>query len=220
MVRMATRRENCEKWERTNICPNIVKRVQFLCNESRTCLAYQSGPGEFEIVDGKSTLLVSLNNHTCICNAWKLSGIPCKYGMRAILYAGLDPHTYVHEWYSIKRYKMVYGSAINAIPDKDQWPETTLPAIEPPVLKRGVGRPVKYRKRGEEERRKGKRSTTQKCGNCHDYAHNKVTCQKAPTKKQKRIIEQETPTTTTTTKGATQASTKRKKSNSTKAKNC
>ncbi|KAL2924213.1 Methionine--tRNA ligase [Bienertia sinuspersici] len=48
MVRMATRRENCEKWERTNTCPNIVKRVQFICNESRTCLAYQSGPGELE----------------------------------------------------------------------------------------------------------------------------------------------------------------------------
>ncbi|KAL2926493.1 Acetyl-coenzyme A carboxylase carboxyl transferase subunit alpha [Bienertia sinuspersici] len=74
MVRMATRRENCEKWERTSICPNIVKRVQFLCNESRTCLAYQSGPGEFEIVDGKSTLPVSLNNHTCICNAWSCLG--------------------------------------------------------------------------------------------------------------------------------------------------
>ncbi|KAL2905194.1 Antagonist of mitotic exit network protein 1, partial [Bienertia sinuspersici] len=119
MVRMATRRENCKKWERTNICPNIVKRVQFLCNESRTCLAYQSGPWEFLIVDAKSTISVSLNNHTCICNAWQLFGIPCKHGMRAILYAGLDPQTYVHEWYSIKRYKMAYGSAINAIPDKD-----------------------------------------------------------------------------------------------------
>ncbi|KAL2943101.1 Methionine--tRNA ligase [Bienertia sinuspersici] len=181
IVRTATRREHCEKWERTNICPNIVKRVQFLCNESRTCLAYQSGPMEFEIVDGKSTLPVSLNNHTCICNAWQLSGIPCKHGMRATLYAGLDPHTYVHEWYSMKRYKMAYGSAINAIPDKDQWPETTFPAIEPPVLKRGH-------------------------------------LSKAPTKKQKRINEQETPTTRTTTKGATQASTKRKKSNSTKAR--
>ncbi|KAL2920551.1 Pleckstrin homology-like domain family B member 2 [Bienertia sinuspersici] len=59
------------------------------------------------------------------------------------LLEGLDPHTYVHGWYSVKRHKMAYGSAINVIPDKQQWPETTLPAIEPPVFKRDVGRPAK-----------------------------------------------------------------------------
>ncbi|KAL2924150.1 Zinc finger CCHC domain-containing protein 12, partial [Bienertia sinuspersici] len=46
MVRMATRRQLCDKWERSDVCPNIVKRVQYLCNESRTCLAYLSGQGE------------------------------------------------------------------------------------------------------------------------------------------------------------------------------
>ncbi|KAL2923468.1 Zinc finger CCHC domain-containing protein 12 [Bienertia sinuspersici] len=81
---MATRRQLCEKWERSDVCPNIVKRVQHLCNESRTCLAYLAGQGE---------------------------------------------------------------------------------------------------RRGEEEQRKGKRSNTLRCSNCGDFGHNRVTCQKGPTKK-------------------------------------
>ncbi|KAL2929502.1 hypothetical protein RDABS01_034913 [Bienertia sinuspersici] len=79
MVRMATRRQLCEKWEGSDVCPNIVKRVQYLCNELRTCLTYLSGQGELEIVDGKSNLPLSLNQHTCKCNPWQLTGIPCKH---------------------------------------------------------------------------------------------------------------------------------------------
>ncbi|KAL2927425.1 2 3-bisphosphoglycerate-independent phosphoglycerate mutase [Bienertia sinuspersici] len=51
MVRLATRNEMCEQWERSDICPNILKRVQLLCSDSRTCRAYLSGKGEYEIGD-------------------------------------------------------------------------------------------------------------------------------------------------------------------------
>ncbi|KAL2944951.1 Zinc finger CCHC domain-containing protein 12 [Bienertia sinuspersici] len=180
MVRMATRRESCEKWDRQDICPNIVKRVKFLCKESRLCLAYKSSAGEYEIVDGKSTLPVSLNNHTCTCNAWQLTGVPCKHGMRAILDANLDPHRFVHEWHS--------------------WPETQAPEIGPPAFRRGVGRPTKNRKRGEEEQRKGKRSKTIKCGICGQFGHNKLTCQRAPTRKQKKGKEKKAEGAATTSK--------------------
>lgn len=76
MVRMATRRQVCEQWDRDDICPNIIKRLQVLSSDSRTCIAYLSGDGEYEVVDGKSTLPVSLNNMTCVCGAWQLSGLP------------------------------------------------------------------------------------------------------------------------------------------------
>lgn len=186
MVRIATRKEVCEKWERTDICPNIVKRVQKLCKDSRMCRAYPSSQGEYEILDGRSSLAVSLNSHTCQCNSWQLTGIPCKHGMRAILFAGLDPHTYVHEWYSVRRYKMAYAHGIRSVPDVEQWPESSLPTIQPPPLQRSVGRPARNRKRGEEEERKGKRSTTIKCTICKEFGHNKLTCKGGLTKKQKK----------------------------------
>ena len=45
MVRLAARRQKCENWDRKDLCPNIVKRVQVLCNESRSCRAFMSIPG-------------------------------------------------------------------------------------------------------------------------------------------------------------------------------
>lgn len=186
MVRLATRKEVCEKWERSDICPNIIKRVQSLCTDSRTCRAYLSKPGEFEVVDGKSTLPVSLNNHTCACNLWQISGIPCKHGMRAILMAGLDPHRFVSDWYSVSKYKLAYANGISPIPDREQWPENVGPVIEPPVMKRGVGRPARNRKRAPEEERKGKRSNTIRCSLCQTYGHNMKTCKGGPTKNQQK----------------------------------
>ncbi|KAL2944917.1 Zinc finger CCHC domain-containing protein 12 [Bienertia sinuspersici] len=106
MVRMAIRRESCEKWDRQDICPNIVKR----------------------------------------------------------------------------------------------WPETQAPEIGPPAFRRGVGRPTKNRKRGEEEQRKGKRSKTIKCGICGQFGHNKLTCQRAPTRKQKKGKEKKAEGAATTSK--------------------
>ncbi|KAL2940723.1 Sec-independent protein translocase protein TatB [Bienertia sinuspersici] len=56
MVRLATRRQKCEEWTRTDLCPNIVQRVQKLCQNSRTCHSYLSSAGEFEVFEGKSYL--------------------------------------------------------------------------------------------------------------------------------------------------------------------
>lgn len=188
MVRLASRRQICEGWENTDICPNIVKRVQTLCQDSRTCKAYFSGQGEFEVHDGRSVLPVSLINRTCACNLWQISGIPCKYGMRAILHAKEDPHKYVSSWYSVEVYKRAYSSNIKSIPDPEQWPEpeTVLPEIAPPVMKRGAGRPCRNRRREEDEQQKGKRSKTIRCGNCKEFGHNSLTCKGGATAKQKK----------------------------------
>ncbi|KAL2935023.1 Alpha-methylacyl-CoA racemase [Bienertia sinuspersici] len=154
-----------DKWSKHKFNPslkcdvnktNFVESFNATLGIDRTCLAYLSGQGEFEIVDDKSNLPVSLKQQTCKCNQWQLTGIPCKHGMRDILYSGFDPLKFVHERYSVKRYKMAYANGISAIPDKDQCPETQQSIIEPPMMKRGVGRPVKNRRRGEEEQRKGR----------------------------------------------------------------
>jgi SWIM zinc finger len=136
MVRLATRRQKCATWEK--LCPNIVKRVQQLCNDSRSCRAFMSNVGEYEVMEGKSSLAVSLNNHTCLCNVWQLTGIPCKHAMRAILHEGLDPHSFVHECYSVDNYKLAYVESIKPIPDQDKWPASNSPSILPPIIKRGV----------------------------------------------------------------------------------
>ncbi|XP_021735702.1 uncharacterized protein LOC110702307 [Chenopodium quinoa] len=184
MVRLATRWEQCESWN-DDICPNIIRRLQVLSHESRTCRCLKAGDGEYEVLDGKSVLPVNLNDKTCACNVWQLSGLPCKHAMRAIIHAHEDPKKYVSEWYSLRRYKLTYGNTIKSIPDVEQWPDNTYPEIAPPNMKRGIGRPARNRRREEGEQAKGKRSKTVKCSKCQNYGHNSQTCQGGLTGKEK-----------------------------------
>ncbi|XP_021750684.1 uncharacterized protein LOC110716379 [Chenopodium quinoa] len=122
MTRIASRRQKCQDWNNADPCPNIVKRIRKLMHDSRTCKAYQSRKGEYEIMEGKSMLPVSLNNKNCICGVWQTTGIPCRHAIRAILAAGYDPHRYVSTWYSGRAYKQAYAHHINTIPDHEHWP--------------------------------------------------------------------------------------------------
>ncbi|XP_021729409.1 uncharacterized protein LOC110696431 [Chenopodium quinoa] len=169
MVWMCTRKQASANWIDDDICPSIKARLKVITQESKCCKAYPNADG-YEVTDGKSVLLVSFAEK--------------RHGMRAILHARLDPKQFVHEWYSMRRYKGVYAGGINSIPDSDQWLDFDMPKIEPPVMKRGVGRPCRERRRDEDEERKGKRSKTIKCSNCQCYGHNSATCKGGPTAKQ------------------------------------
>ncbi|XP_019106127.1 uncharacterized protein LOC109135467 [Beta vulgaris subsp. vulgaris] len=147
-----------------------------------------SSEDKFEIVDGKSTLPVSLNNHTCVCGAWQLSGLPCKHAMRAIHTMREDPHKYVSNWYSVQLYKKAYSGNIKSIPDQEQWTDSTHPLIQPPTLKRGIGRPSRNRRLEEDEKRKGQRSKTIRCSKCNTFGHNARTCKGGPTGKEKAAV--------------------------------
>ena len=99
----------------------------------------------------------------------------------------LIQYHWVHDWYAVEKYKLAYRHSIKPIPDQDKWPATEHPTILPLVLKRGVGRPCRNRKRGDDEERKRKRSKTIKCGKCGHFGHNKATCKGGATKKQKAV---------------------------------
>ncbi|KAL2903524.1 hypothetical protein RDABS01_002234 [Bienertia sinuspersici] len=61
-----------------------------------------------------------------------------------------------------------------------------MPIIMPPKLRRGIGRPLRNKRREEDEKEKGKRSSTIQCKNCKEFGHNTRTCKGGLTKKQKK----------------------------------
>ncbi|XP_074303589.1 uncharacterized protein LOC141638038 [Silene latifolia] len=187
MVRHATRQQVAETWPDDGICPNVKKWLKVVRKNSRSCQTYYSGPGKYEVVDGRTQFSVSLSNKTCACGLWQISGIPCKHAVRAILVANKDPNKYVSEWYSVRKYKEAYSLCINPIPDSEQWPSfDDIPTLEPPMFKRSIGRPSRNRRREPGEQRKGKRSTTVKCKKCNCFGHNTRTCKGGYTAKEKR----------------------------------
>ncbi|KAL2892423.1 Zinc finger CCHC domain-containing protein 12 [Bienertia sinuspersici] len=76
--------------------------------------------------------------------------------------------------------------------DREQWPESDAPVIQPPVLKRGIGRPPRNRRREEDEQRKCKRSKTVKCSICKEFGHNAATCKGGLAAKEKGSKRQST----------------------------
>ncbi|KAH9620048.1 hypothetical protein KSS87_016890 [Heliosperma pusillum] len=185
MIRHASRQEAADSWPNEGICPNILNRLKDLTKDSRHCYSYSSGNGEFEVRDGGSFQHVNLNLRTCECGAWQISGIPCKHAIRAILDAGREPADFVSEWFSVKRYKEAYGLNIHPISDSAQWPTFNVPSLEPPVLRRAIGRPSRNRRREPGEQRKGKRSIVIRCKKCGCMGHNSKTCKGGLTAKEK-----------------------------------
>ena len=173
MVRMATRAERARLWKDDDLCPKIGKLLKSISKDIITCKAFMSSPGEYEIHEGKSRFPLSLNNKICSCGAWKISGIPCRHAIRAMIHAKIDPQKVVSTWFHVSTYKQIYNYNILPIPDKEQWQTyENLPVLSPPTMKRGVGRPCRNRRREEGEDQKGKRSKTVKCKKCECYGHN------------------------------------------------
>jgi hypothetical protein len=80
---------------------------------------------------------------TCTCLEWQHTGKPCGH---AIIFLASKPklnmHPYLHEYYSVARFKAAYATPIPALTDQSQWPEVDFEfSMCPPLAKRKPGRP-------------------------------------------------------------------------------
>ena len=96
-----------------------------------------------------------------------------------ILYnRGIKIEDFVHDYYSVARFKATYEDRIEPIPDGSQWPIVELGfKVYPPLLGRGAGRPKVQRQRGYLEKRASKKKV--KCKRCGDFGHFAKTCKLA-----------------------------------------
>jgi hypothetical protein len=53
----------------------------------------------FSVTDGTDTYVVNLQDRTCACRKWDLSGIPCAHAVACIYYNEANPDDYVAHWY-------------------------------------------------------------------------------------------------------------------------
>jgi hypothetical protein len=71
-------------------------------------------------------------------------------------------HPYLHEYYSVQKFKAAYATPIPALTDQSQWPEVDIEfTLCPPLSKRKAGRPKQSRYKAWFEKgvvvRRGKR---------------------------------------------------------------
>jgi len=134
--------------------------------------------------------VVNTELHDCTCLEWQHTGKPCDH---AILFLASQPkinmHPYLHEYYSVARFKAAYATPIPALTDQSQWPEVEIEfSMCPPLTKRKAGRPKESRfkawfeKGGSSKKGKGKKDAKPKrsqkgnknrCKLCQELGHRK-----------------------------------------------
>ncbi|KAK3226629.1 hypothetical protein Dsin_006491 [Dipteronia sinensis] len=78
----------------------------------------------YEIVDQLGlNILVNVDNGTCDCGMWQMSGLSCMHAIAVFMYKREFAHDHVHWYYSKQAWKMTYDGVINPIPDESRWPE-------------------------------------------------------------------------------------------------
>jgi hypothetical protein len=83
---------------------------------------------------------------------------------------GYNIEDYVHEYYSVVKFKKAYGKSVKPMTDRKQWPQVN-PGFKlwPPILKRAAGRPRVRRYKSVAEEGSGKRTT--RCKRCKQLGH-------------------------------------------------
>ncbi len=156
---------------------------------AKTC-----GLGHLEVVGGndwsaeikdntKASLrhVVKLREMTCSCLEWQHTGKPCEHALAfMITQRNIDFGDFVHDYYSVAKFKAAYERLIEPMPDKSQWPQVTLPnPVAAPIGKRAVGRQRKQRIKSCLEGGGGKSTKTTET---KTFIRGPVTCQRCDQK--------------------------------------
>nr|KAJ0186650.1 hypothetical protein LSAT_V11C900500190 [Lactuca sativa] len=149
MKRFFHQGQEATKW-RGNYGPNIQLKLNEFGKDMRLWRMVPSGGDVFETRYGYNGYKVDLANHTCTCNLWMLSGIPCVHSQAAINY----------------NKQPIGGSNL--------WLMTEFIKPLPPLVRRMSGRPkvnrVKHASESEDAKYPSQRLK------CQQLRHNKISC--------------------------------------------
>jgi hypothetical protein len=162
------------------ILPHIMKRLNVMTRELNLEVVESSEEvAEVTALGGSGfRFVVNLQERTCSCRQWQVSGLPCKHAL-AFITSLTNAHIrqYVDVYYSLEKFRSAYAQLIPVMPDKNQWPQSDHGFfMHPPLLKATAGRPKteRYKGCGEKKRKNGKHL----CPICKEYGHHWHNCKK------------------------------------------
>ncbi|CAO2145598.1 unnamed protein product [Urochloa humidicola] len=122
--------------------------------------------------------VVNLDERTCTCRAWQVSGIPCKHALAYITSISREKiEDHVDNYFSIEMFMKAYEGRVPALPDKFMWPKSNHGFfMHPPLLKSTAGRRKETRYKGAMEGGGNGTKGMHECPICHEYGHHWYTC--------------------------------------------
>ncbi|XP_058776681.1 uncharacterized protein LOC131651009 [Vicia villosa] len=134
----------------------------------------------FGVTNGSETYVVNLKQETCACRKWDLTGIPCCHAITCILQNNKKPEEYVSGYYRKTTFKETYSHIIFPTNGPQVWPHDDQVSINPPVMRRAIGRSKKMRNKINDEPRNPhvlpRKLPTVTCHKCGAMGHNMRTC--------------------------------------------
>ncbi|CAL1391322.1 unnamed protein product [Linum trigynum] len=173
------------------LCPRIRKRIEKEKALARLYTSRQTLDDKCEVKMGSRGYIVDLNNRSCSCGYWAVSGLPCCHAISAISHLRKDVDSYVSQWYWTHVVVDAYKVGIPCFDGRQAWPEASGYPVLPPKQRAMPGRPKKNRRKAAHEfevrpqahgvgEEVSKRGTLIHCGKCGAEGHNARTC-KSPT---------------------------------------
>jgi hypothetical protein len=184
MARIAENKAKSQGWAGT-ICPNIFKKLKLNIKRSNVCTVLYNGVDGFEVMEREvRRFTVNLENFTCSCRYWDLSGLPCCHAISAIYTVNKELDDFIAPCYRIDLYDQVYSHVLQPVEGKENWPVAPNPRPFPPAKRNVTGRPQTERRREEQEKPKGNKLSREwcivRCSACGVENHNKRKCTSNP----------------------------------------
>ncbi|XP_058766723.1 uncharacterized protein LOC131640331 [Vicia villosa] len=182
-----TKRITTQKELMNNYTSDICPRIQLVLEKNKKHAEHWtptwSGDDDlaiYGVTNGNETYVVNLKEHTCACRKWQLTGIPCSHAITCIWQTKRNPEVYVSNYYSKSTFKNTYSHIVYPTNGPQLWPVDGQLSINPPVMRRAIGRPKKMRNKVNDEPRNPhvlpRKLTTVTCHKCGGMGHNKRSC--------------------------------------------
>ncbi|XP_017410986.1 uncharacterized protein LOC108323135 [Vigna angularis] len=180
MKRWATNRSRAMSFK-SSICPKILSRLQKEGLQTMNWIPSWSAQRLFEVrhvSQSGEKFVVDIDQYSCSCRKWSISGIPCVHALAAMRFLSIHPEDYIPVCYQKSTYEEIYSSIIYPINGNNLWKVTQSSNVMPPSTRQMSGRPKKKRRL---EQWKLKKSSTKmskggllkRCGICREVGHNR-----------------------------------------------
>ena len=146
------------------------------------CCHIWGGGGTFKVFIGGVYLVVDINQRTCTCMTWQMSGLPCSHVCAVIRTLRHDVYDYIDPCFNVSIQHLIYSGQFQPFPTHNMLKvcedgslqdcaDNLFFALQPPHVRHPPGRP---RQRRIESQFTHKRAIH--CSRCNGIGHNRSKC--------------------------------------------
>jgi len=156
----------------------VQRKIKKRIHKSAKWRVYGISQTEFEVQFDHMSGKVNLQERTCTCMQWQISGIPCGHLIATLWQLNhTDYYQWVQGWFTTEVYRRTWGHQVNPLPPPSEYelPPQRMAVFPPSMDNRNSGRPRdrdRIPSRDEEP-------IVKRCSRCNQKGHFRDQCTNA-----------------------------------------